>query len=88
VPLLAFASPAAALHAAESCRSAAAALRECTEDRARRAATARTDWSGPRRVAFDHDLASLEGGAEVLGAHLTRLAGALDDVAAVLGHVP
>lgn len=82
--MLPFVSPVAALHAADACRAAAAALRDCTEDRARFAAIARADWCGPRRAAFDDDLASLEGGAEALEAHLTRLAGALDDVAAVL----
>ena len=86
--MLPFASPVAALHAADACRAAAAALRECTEDRARLAALACIDWRGPRREAFDDDLAGLTTGAEALEGQLRRLAGALDDVAAVLRHDP
>jgi hypothetical protein len=82
--VLPFASPVAALHAADACRAAAAALRDCSEDRARLAAVARPEWRGPRRAAFDDDLAGLTAGGEALEAQLRRLAGALDDVATVL----
>lgn len=86
--MLPFASPMAALHAADACRAAAAALRDGTEDRARLAAIACTDWRGPRRAAFDDDLAGLTNGGEALEVELRRLAGALDDVAAVLRRDP
>ena len=86
--MLPFASPVAALHAADACRAAAAALRGCTEQRAQLAALACTDWRGPRRTAFDDDLAGLTSGGEAIEGQLRRLAGALDDVAAVLRRDP
>lgn len=86
--MLPFVSPVAAQRAADACRAAAAVLRDCTEDRARLAAVACTDWRGPRRAAFDDDLAALTGGGEALEAGLRRLAGALDDVAGGLRHEP
>jgi hypothetical protein len=79
-----FSSPGAAWHAADACRAAAVALRDCTDERQRVAAEARVDWRGPHRDAFDDDLAALDGDAASIESNLMRLAGVLDEVAGLL----
>jgi phage protein U len=70
--------------AAAACRRAARLVDAVADERAGVAAGARQHWRGPRRVAFDLELARVERDAAELVRSLVATAGELQAVAAGL----